>query len=186
MTVLVQCKHSESKDWIDWKRSKSVIILLNQINTRRVNDKSKSFHILNCESLKSIHIGEKSFRYFAGKFELKNLPQLQSIRIGTIESYSFNFYHSSFVIRGIDLILNNWMTRSSKSANHFVRWLCILFIYINKNGKYWMNLNEMIWIDLPSLESIKLGYRALEGRKKEKSCSLTMRSTSEMIRNDRI
>ena len=70
------------------------------------DDKSKSFHILNCESLKSIQIGEFSFSDFAGDFELKNLPQLQSIQIGTIGSKSCNFYGSSFVIRGIDMILN--------------------------------------------------------------------------------
>ena len=70
------------------------------------NDKSKSFHILNCELLKSIQIGEYSFRYFAGEFELKNLPQLQSIQIGTIGSRSDNFFWSLFVIRGIELILN--------------------------------------------------------------------------------
>ena len=76
------------------------------------NDKSKSFHILNCESLKSIKIGEYSFSDYAGDFELKNLPQLQSIQIGTIGtigiigSDSFNFCYSSFVIRGIELILN--------------------------------------------------------------------------------
>ena len=70
------------------------------------NDKSKSFHILNCESLESIQIGEYSFSDFGGEFELKNLPQLQSIQIGTIGSDSYNFYNSSFVIRGIELILN--------------------------------------------------------------------------------
>ena len=70
------------------------------------NDASKSFHILNCESLESIQIGKYSFSDFAGEFELKNLPQLQSIQIGSIGSYSWNFYHSSFVIRGIELILN--------------------------------------------------------------------------------
>ena len=70
------------------------------------NDQSKSFHILNCESLESIQIGEYSFSDFAGEFELKNLPQLQSIQIGTIGSWSYNFYYSSFVIRGIELILN--------------------------------------------------------------------------------
>ena len=70
------------------------------------NDKSKSFHILNCGSLESIQIGESSFSDFAGDFELKNLPQLQSIQIGTIGSYSWNFYYSSFVVRGIDMILN--------------------------------------------------------------------------------
>ena len=47
------------------------------------NNKSKSFHILNCESLESIQIGEFSFSDFGGDFELKNLPQLQSIQIGT-------------------------------------------------------------------------------------------------------
>ena len=70
------------------------------------NDKSKSFHILNCESLRSIQIGEYSFSDYAGEFELKNLPQLQSIQIGTIGSNSDNFYYSSFVIRGIELILD--------------------------------------------------------------------------------
>ena len=82
------------------------------------NDSSKSFHILNCESLKSIEIGKYSFSDFGGKCELINLPQLQSIQIGTIkqdisychrnsnENDSFNFYSASFVIRGIDMILN--------------------------------------------------------------------------------
>ena len=70
------------------------------------NDMSKSFHILNCESLESIQIGEWSFSDYAGEFELKNLPQLQSIQIGTIGSDSWNFFCSSFVIRGIELILN--------------------------------------------------------------------------------
>ena len=66
----------------------------------------KSFHILNCESLESIQIGEYSFRDFGGDFELKNLPQLQSIQIGTVGSKSDNFYYSSFVIRGIELKLD--------------------------------------------------------------------------------
>ena len=69
-------------------------------------DSSKSFHILNCESLESIQIGQYSFSDFGDEFELKNLPQLQSIQIGTIGSDSSNFFGSSFVIRGIELILN--------------------------------------------------------------------------------
>ena len=84
------------------------------------NDESKSFHILNCESLKSIQIGQCSFSDFGGKFELKNLPQLQSIQIGIIGSNSNNFYYSSFEIRGIELILNIVMIRSSKSTIHFI------------------------------------------------------------------
>ena len=77
------------------------------------NDKSKSFHILNCESLKSIEIGEWSFSDFAGQFELKNLPSLQSIQIGEIESISYNFCWSSFVIRGILNDIEYVMIRSS-------------------------------------------------------------------------
>ena len=84
------------------------------------NDESKSFHILNCESLESIQIGEYSFSDFAGEFELKNLPQLQSIQIGIIGSNSFNFYYSSFEIGGIFMILNIVMIRSSKSTIHYI------------------------------------------------------------------
>ena len=74
----------------------------------RANKQSKSFHILNCESLESIEIGVFSFFDFGGEFELRNLPQLQSIQIGTIGrwSSSCNFCCSSFMIRGIELILN--------------------------------------------------------------------------------
>ena len=43
-----------------------------------------------------------------------------------------------------------------------------------------MNLNEMIVIDLPSLQSITLGYEALNGSCDD-SCLLIMRSTNEMI-----
>ena len=69
-------------------------------------DESKSFHIMNCESLESIQIGKYSFSDFAGDFELKNLPQLQSIQIGKEYSDTYNFCYSSFVLRGIELILN--------------------------------------------------------------------------------
>ena len=97
-------------------------------------NRSKSFHILDCESLESIQIGAYSFSDYAGEFELKNLPKLQSIQIGTIgrrslykwinpdENDSCNFYSASFVIRGIDMILNIWMIRSSKSTIHCIRW----------------------------------------------------------------
>ena len=66
----------------------------------RQEDGRKSFHIVNCESLKSIEIGTYSFRSFGGKFELKNLQSLQSLNIGIIGADSHNFEDSSFVIRG--------------------------------------------------------------------------------------
>ena len=105
-------------------RLKTIKIGINsftQKNNSYGNDESKSFHILNCKSLESIQIGEFSFSDFWGEFELNNLPQLQSIQIGTIGSDSNNFCWSSFVIRGIELILNIVMIRSSKSTIHYIR-----------------------------------------------------------------
>ena len=72
----------------------------------KANNKSKSFYDMNCESLESIQIGVYSFSDFAGDCILQNLPQLQSIQIGTIGSWSGNFCCNSLVIRGIELILN--------------------------------------------------------------------------------
>ena len=66
------------------------------------NDASKSFHILNCESLESIEIGEYSFSDYAGEFELKNLSKLQSLIIGSSTSNSYNFYNTnSLILEGI-------------------------------------------------------------------------------------
>ena len=90
-------------------RLKTIKIGNNSFTQRREyygSNESKSFHILNCQSLESIQIGEWSFSDFGGDFELKNLPQLQSIQIGTVGSDSWNFCNSLFVIRGIELILN--------------------------------------------------------------------------------
>ena len=112
--------------WLFWISANIKFDGLNRLKTIKIgnnsftgeyddgNDESpQSFHILNCESLESIQIGENSFPHFDGEFCLKNLPQLQSIQIGTIGRmffangrYSYNFHYSSFVIRGIELILN--------------------------------------------------------------------------------
>ena len=94
MIVSDQYQHSKSKDWINWKLSKS--------------------------AMESIEIGDYSFSDFGGEFELKNLTQLQSIQIGIIGSTSYNFYSSSFVIRGIELILNITMNRSSIITIHYI------------------------------------------------------------------
>ena len=69
------------------------------------NDTDKSFHILNCESLESIEIGEYSFSDYAGEFELKNLSKLQSLIIGSNTTNSYNFYNTnSLIIEGILII----------------------------------------------------------------------------------
>ena len=47
-----------------------------------------------------------------------------------------------------------------------------------------MNLNELIVIDLPSLQSITLGESTLRGKYNDESCLLRMRSNNEMIRDE--
>ena len=125
MIVSDLCKHSRSGDDCfgsvqtfkieGLKRLKSIKIGNNSFtqvkkanwkkDCNKANNQSKSFHILDCESLESIQIGEYSFCDFGGEFELSNLKSLKSIQIGTIGSDSSNFYWSSFVIRGMDMIL---------------------------------------------------------------------------------
>ena len=79
-------------------------------------EESLLFSIVNCDNLESIEIGEYSFEGY-GRFELKNLPKLSTIKIGEIENGSYNFYFSSFVIKGIiDVIL--LMNRSSSFEFH--------------------------------------------------------------------
>lgn len=63
-------------------------------------DGSKSFHVLNCEQLELIEISRKSFYDFAGQFELRNLPALKKLEIGTRGRDSINFFFCSFIIRG--------------------------------------------------------------------------------------
>ena len=99
-------------------RLKTIKIGNNSFTQKKYNwgdDKSKSFHILNCESLESIQIGEYSFSDFGGEFELKNLPQLQSIQIGDTENDSYNFYSSFLEIDSIFQLLISLCIRLSCS-----------------------------------------------------------------------
>ena len=89
-------------------RLKSLKIGKNSFTQRKNgcgDDESKSFHILNCESLESIEIGEYSFSDFAGPIELKNLPKLQSIIFGSFHNYSYNFCNNSLDISGMYTIV---------------------------------------------------------------------------------
>ena len=60
----------------------------------------KSFHVKNCELLASIEIANNAFSDYSGEFELANLPSLKTISIGSKYYISYNFFHSSFVVRG--------------------------------------------------------------------------------------
>ena len=97
---------------------KSLKIGINSFTSLIGDNKSyRSFHILNCIELESIEIGRYSFCDYGGGFELKNLPKLSTIKIGEIGSNSYNFFYSSFEIKGvIDIIL--LMNRSSTIEFH--------------------------------------------------------------------
>ena len=99
-------------------RSNSFVERKTQYDTEFDNDGSASFRIANCDSLKSIEIGDFCFASYGGVFELKNLPLLESIAIGSNVEYSQNFYWSSFDIRGNSLLLYTYNDRSSKSQVH--------------------------------------------------------------------
>ena len=97
--------HLKSDDKWDW---------------RRTNNCNRSFRIMSCAKLESIEIGRYSFSDYGGGFELKKLPKLSTIKLG-----SSSFYSSSFVIKGIiNMIL--LMNRSPTFEFYWIRWLCIL------------------------------------------------------------
>ena len=107
------------------------------------NDINRLFGISNCDELESIEIGRYSFSDYGGGFELNNLPKLSTIKIGKIggANWSYNFFYSSFVVKGIiDMILI--MNRSSEFTFHWIRLCCIPWFLINRDIKYcmiWMN-----------------------------------------------
>ena len=68
-------------------------------NSFRISDDERtdgSYRIVNCPKLKSIQIGQYSFRDYHS-FELNNLPSLQSIDMG---GYCF-YYAPSFSLTGL-------------------------------------------------------------------------------------
>ena len=84
----------------------------------KANNPNRSFSILNCIELKSIEIGSYSFSDYGGGFELINLPKLSIIKIGEIGSSSYNFFCSSFMIKGIIDMKILLMNRSSTFEFH--------------------------------------------------------------------
>ena len=88
--------------------------------TKDIGNDACSFHVVNCNELKSIEIGPGSFYIYGGGFELRNLPSLSTLKIGEIGKNSCNFYWSSFVIQGI-IVTDGELDRPSSFIFHFSR-----------------------------------------------------------------
>lgn len=65
------------------------------------SDWSRAFALRNCAALETIEILFFSFADYAGYFEIKNLPALRSIRLGSSNKGSNSFHYQSFILRGI-------------------------------------------------------------------------------------
>lgn len=60
-----------------------------------------SFNVSNCAELESIILGLFSFGHYYESFSLVNLPCLNYLKIGSIGSFSSNFFQLSFCVKGI-------------------------------------------------------------------------------------
>ena len=138
----------------------------------RGKDSSKSFSIISCPSLKSIEIGCFSFSDYAGKFELNQLPSLETIKIGEVGMPSMNFSSSSFIVQSQihsnQLLLDLPKLKSIELGDE-------AFIFSeNTVFESHIRMNESL-LDLRSLRSISLGAYSLLGEDND-SCSLLMKS----------
>ena len=87
----------ELKDYGIWKMLKSEVLVSQEIMVVF----TFRFHISDCNKLKRLIIGENSFSHFS-VFELRDLPTLESIEIGTIGIPSYNFVFSSLALESMD------------------------------------------------------------------------------------
>ena len=72
-----------------------------KVTETKTREANRHFGVLNCPQLTSIGISSYSFAEWDGEFELKNLPALESIQIGS-RTYgtSYSFYHSTPSMNG--------------------------------------------------------------------------------------
>lgn len=82
------------------------------------NNVNRLFSIVDCANLCSITIGECSFSDYGGGFTLKNLPSLESVKIGVIETGSWNFYFSSFTMES-SIYIESTNCRFTKAKDDF-------------------------------------------------------------------
>ena len=186
MDALDPCKHSESMDWIDWNQSRSKTIHL--LKRKRIREgellprNHSTYWIVNhwnpfklVDIVSVILAANLNWRIYHNYNPFKSV-QLEAVRsISIIVRLWFEVLNWNWMYEWLDLPNLQSITLGNEA---FLYSLSTIIESID-----WI-LNEMIWIDLPSLQSITLDYAALYGRDSDSSCSLTMRSNNEMIRNE--
>lgn len=147
----------------------------NQALQQKLNNRSKSFHIINCNKLTKIEIGTFSFSDYAGQFELKYLPSLKYIKIGSLcdeNNLSFNFLFSRFELKGSLVLFNTQLDLSSLEL------LCLGGGVFGRPKSTLLESTSFILrsncVDLPSLVTIHLGLYGLYGDWEDFSCTLVM------------
>ena len=59
---------------------------------------NRHFYLRNCERLRELKIGRRSFSYYA-VCEIENLPSLEVIEMGELNKWSDNFRHASLELK---------------------------------------------------------------------------------------
>ena len=72
-----------------------------RVTETEARETDRHFGVLNCPQLTSIGISSYSFAEWDGEFELKNLPALEFIQIGSRKyGDSYSFYHNTLSMNG--------------------------------------------------------------------------------------
>ena len=148
----------------------------NQAFQQKLYNRNKSFHIINCKKLTKIEIGTFSFSDYAGQFELKHLPSLKNIKIGSFgdeNNLSFNFLFCRFELKGSLVLFHTQLDLYSLES------LCL------GSGAFGRPITTLLestsfilksdCVDLPSLITIDLGLYGLYGDWEDFSCTLVMK-----------
>lgn len=72
-----------------------------------VRDPNNRFYLTNCPRITKLEIGMVSFACYS-VCEIHNVPKLETLEIGELDNYSFNFYEADFHLSGMDVALPSW------------------------------------------------------------------------------
>ena len=134
---------------------------------------TRAFTILNCSELESIVLHPNNFSDYAHSFNLINLPSLKYLQIGEVGTYSTNFYKLSFSLKSSQsLFLLPFRPSQARNCDFRQRSLPIFRHYCVR--RFAILSFFFSFLDLPSLETIRLGEKALMGCDDE-WCQLSMK-----------